>query len=99
MAFDRNARVSGRITIVTGVAGFLGSAVARALAADGRRLRGIVRGSSPRGNLADFPGELVEADLRDEGAVRAAMAGVGALFHVARRLPAVGARSERDHRQ
>ncbi len=72
-----------RITIVTGVAGFLGSAVARALAAEGRQVRGIVRGSSSRANLADFPGELVEADLRDEHAVRAAMRGGGQLFHVA----------------
>lgn len=71
------------ITVVTGVAGFLGSAVARALAAQGRTVRGVVRGSSPRANLADFPGELVEADLRDEDAVAQAMQGAGALFHVA----------------
>jgi len=69
--------------VVTGVAGFLGSAVARALAAQGRRVRGVVRGSSPRANLADFPGELVEADLRDEDAVARAMQGAGSLFHVA----------------
>jgi dihydroflavonol-4-reductase len=76
--------VEGSITIVTGVAGFLGSAVARVLAADGRRVRGVVRGSSPRSNLADFPGELVEADLRDEAAVARVFAGEpGELFHVA----------------
>jgi len=76
--------VEGSITIVTGVAGFLGSAVARVLAAEGRRLRGVVRGSSPRGNLVDFPGELVEADLRDEAAVARVFAdGAGELFHVA----------------
>lgn len=75
--------MDGDLTLVTGVAGFLGSAVARRLAASGRRVRGVVRASSPRDNLADFPGELVEADLRDAAAVRAAMHGTGELFHVA----------------
>lgn len=75
--------MDGDLTLVTGVAGFLGSAVARKLADTGRRVRGVVRASSPRANLADFPGEIVEADLRDVQAVRAAMQGVGELFHVA----------------
>ena len=70
-------------TVVTGVAGFVGSAVVRALAADGRRLRGVVRASSDRTNLADFPGELVEADLRDRAAVTRTMAGAHTLYHVA----------------
>lgn len=68
---------------VTGVSGFVGSAVARALAARGARLRGIARSSSGRTNLADFPGELAEADLRDVEAVRRAMAGADTLYHVA----------------
>lgn len=72
-----------QISVVTGVAGFLGSAVARQLAAQGRRVRGVVRATSSRTNLADFPGEIVEADLRDAGAVARAMEGAGALFHVA----------------
>jgi dihydroflavonol-4-reductase len=71
------------ITLVTGVAGFVGSAVARALAATGRRVRGVVRKSSPAVNLADFPGELVEADLRDAQAMPAIFGGVRELFHVA----------------
>ncbi|HZU62657.1 MAG TPA: hopanoid-associated sugar epimerase [Novosphingobium sp.] len=75
--------MDGQTTIVTGVSGFLGSAVARQLAARGRRLVGLVRASSPRGNLADFPGELIEVDLRDEAGVARAMAGAGALYHVA----------------
>ena len=74
---------SNGLTVVTGVAGFLGSAVARALAARGERLRGVVRASSPRANLAAFPGELATADLRDPGAVAAAMAGATTLYHVA----------------
>jgi dihydroflavonol-4-reductase len=75
--------VDGDVTLVTGVAGFLGSAVARQLAASGRKVRGVVRASSPRANLTDFPGELVAADLRDVPAVVRAMQGVGELFHVA----------------
>ena len=71
------------VTLVTGVSGFVGSAVARALAASGREVRGLARASSPRGNLADFPGELVEGDLRDSAAVARAMTGADALFHVA----------------
>ncbi|HEX7850691.1 MAG TPA: hopanoid-associated sugar epimerase [Sphingomonas sp.] len=69
--------------LVTGVSGFVGSAVARALAARGAHVCGLVRASSPRTNLADFPGELVEGDLRDAQAVARAMAGVRHLFHVA----------------
>ena len=75
--------MSENITLVTGVAGFLGSSLARALAARGARVRGVVRASSPQGNLADFPGELVVADLRDAGGVATAMAGVGTLYHAA----------------
>lgn len=79
--------MSEDITLVTGVAGFLGSAVAealaRSLAGQGTRLRGVARESSARGNLADFPGELVSADLRDPAGVARAMAGVTTLYHVA----------------
>jgi len=71
------------IVLVTGVSGFLGSAVARALAADGQIVRGLARASSPRANLVDFPGELVEGDLRNAAAVTRAMQGVAHLYHVA----------------
>ncbi|PZO90709.1 MAG: NAD-dependent dehydratase [Sphingomonas sanxanigenens] len=71
------------IILVTGVSGFVGSAVARALAAEGRQVRGLVRASSPRANLTDFPGTLVEGDARDAASMRAAMLGVDHLFHVA----------------
>lgn len=71
------------VTLVTGVSGFVGSAVARALAAQGVTVRGMVRASSPHANLADFPGELVEGDLRDAAAVARAMAGARHVFHVA----------------
>jgi dihydroflavonol-4-reductase len=69
--------------LVTGVSGFVGSAVALALAKRGFELRALVRSSSARTNLEDFPGELVEGDLRDPDAVGRAMTGVRFLFHVA----------------
>lgn len=69
--------------LVTGVSGFVGSAVARAVAASGARVRGMVRASSPRANLGDFPGELVEGDLRDANSVARAMTGASHVYHVA----------------
>ena len=74
---------SADITLVTGVSGFVGSAVARRLAASGVAVRGLVRASSARTNLADFPGELVEGDARDPAAMARAMTGVRHLYHVA----------------
>jgi dihydroflavonol-4-reductase len=81
-------RIAARVAedgpvVVTGVAGFVGAAVARAAAAAGWPVRGIVRASSTRRNLADFPGELVTADLRDAEAVTRALAGARHLIHVA----------------
>lgn len=73
----------GETVFVTGVSGFVGSAVARALAEQGRQVRGLVRATSPRANLQDFPGELVEGDARDAASVVRAMEGVRHLFHVA----------------
>ena len=69
--------------LITGVSGFVGSAVARAVAATGAPVRGLARASSARANLRDFPGELVEGDLRDPAAVARAMAGVARVYHVA----------------
>lgn len=71
------------LALVTGVSGFVGSAVARRLAAAGYRLRGLVRATSPRENLGDFPGELFEGDARDEASVTRAAAGARVVCHVA----------------
>jgi dihydroflavonol-4-reductase len=70
------------ITVVTGVAGFLGSAVARALAAQGRRVRGIVRASSPR-QSGGFPRRAGGGRSARCGRGRIGHAGGGALYHVA----------------
>jgi len=75
--------VTDELTLVTGVSGFVGAAVARVLAASGRRVRGLARATSARTNLDNFPGELVEGDLRDAQAVQRAMSGARHVFHVA----------------
>ena len=71
------------IALVTGVSGFVGSAVARRLAASGVAVRGLARASSARTNLNTFPGELVEGDARDPAAMARALAGVRYVYHVA----------------
>ncbi len=73
----------GEAVLVTGVSGFVGSAVARRLADTGRQVHGLVRASSPRTNLTDFPGTLIEGDARDPVAMARAMAGMRNVFHVA----------------
>jgi len=72
--------------LVTGGAGFIGSSLARALVARGDRVRVIDNLSSGRReNLADISKdvELIEADIRDEAALRGALDGIELLFHEA----------------
>ena len=69
--------------LVTGAAGFVGAAVARALVADGHRVRALVRASSPRDNLLGLDAAIVTADLMDAAAVAAACVGADAVMHVA----------------
>lgn len=69
--------------LITGAAGFIGSAVARAALAQGYRVRLLVRASSPRANLDGLDADVAVADMRDQAAVERALAGVSCLLHVA----------------
>jgi dihydroflavonol-4-reductase len=69
--------------LVTGASGFVGSAVARALLAEGFAVRVLVRPSSPRDNLAGLDVTIAEGDLRIPPSLERAVAGVRYLFHVA----------------
>ncbi len=73
----------GDLVFVTGASGFVGSAVARLLAAKGYRLRLALRASSRRDNVESLGAEIVTADMRDEAALTQAMKGARYLFHVA----------------
>jgi dihydroflavonol-4-reductase len=70
-------------TLVTGATGFVGSAVARRLSLSGTRVRALVRPGSPRFHLDGLDLEFVSGDLRDAQSLRAAMAGIRHVFHVA----------------
>lgn len=69
--------------LVTGASGFVGSAVARALLAAGRRVRVLLRPSSDRRNVADLDVDVRYGSLEDHGSFDEALAGCGTLFHVA----------------
>ena len=74
---------AGGTVLLTGGSGFVGSAIARALLADGFRVRALVRPSSLRNNLAGLDLETVEGDIRDPRALERAMPGVRYVMHVA----------------
>ncbi len=70
-------------TLVTGATGFVGSAVARVLAARGHGLRLLTRQSSDRRNLTGLDAEVVVGDLTGPGSLRRAAAGCRYVVHVA----------------
>ncbi|MHA1597849.1 MAG: hopanoid-associated sugar epimerase [Alphaproteobacteria bacterium] len=70
-------------TLVTGVSGFVGSAVARRLIAAGHDVRAMVRPSSDRRNLEGLHVDVVEGDLTRPETLAAALKDCKALFHVA----------------
>ncbi len=70
-------------TLVTGAAGFVGSAVVRCLIDAGHDIRVLVRSSSNLSNLEGMPVEVARGDLTDAFSVKKAMNGCKFLFHVA----------------
>ena len=68
---------------LTGATGFVGSHVAHAFAAQGARLRLLVRPSSRLDNLEGLSAETVTGDLRNPDSFRSALADCEVLVHVA----------------
>jgi dihydroflavonol-4-reductase len=68
---------------LTGATGFVGTHVARELAAQGAQLRLLVRPTSNLRNLEGLPAETVTGDLLQPESLRPAIRGCDALMHVA----------------
>jgi dihydroflavonol-4-reductase len=71
------------LAFVTGATGFVGSHVARVLAAQGADLRLLVRPSSDLRNIQGLRAEPVTGDLRDAPGLKKAVSGCDVIFHVA----------------
>ena len=69
--------------LVTGATGFVGSAVARALASQGAKLRVLVRPTSDRRNLEGIAAETVTGQLENGTELAAAVSNCRMVFHVA----------------
>ena len=69
--------------LITGATGFVGAAVARAVAAGGAEVRALVRRDSDLRNLEGLSFEPAYGDLRDRESLRGALAGCAHLYHVA----------------
>jgi nucleoside-diphosphate-sugar epimerase len=73
---------SGRV-LVTGATGHLGANLVRRLMADGEEIRVLIRQGLANGALAGLDVERVYGDLRDTGAVDAAVRGCSRIYHCA----------------
>ncbi len=70
--------------LITGIAGFIGSSIARRLLAEGNRVRGIDNFSTGKPeNLAGLDVDVHEGDIRDSAALKMVCKGVHCVFHEA----------------
>lgn len=78
-----NSQSQGRLVLVTGGAGFIGSHLVDALVAAGLRVRTIDNFATGRRDLVNRAAEIVEGDIRDASSIEGAFDGVDTVFHVA----------------
>ncbi|HEX7048679.1 MAG TPA: NAD-dependent epimerase/dehydratase family protein [Longimicrobiales bacterium] len=73
----------GRRVFLTGATGFIGTRLARRLAADGDRLRCLVRADSDTAELERLGAERIEGDITDAAALVRGLDGVELAYHLA----------------
>jgi nucleoside-diphosphate-sugar epimerase len=78
-----NSQSEGRLVLVTGGAGFIGSHLVDALIGAGLRVRVIDNFATGRREFVNRAAELVEGDIRDASSIADAFDGVDTVFHVA----------------
>ena len=72
-----------RRTLITGATGTVGHAIARALLAEGRAVRALVRDAERAREVVPEGVELVTGDVTDAASVRRAVAGCDVVYHAA----------------
>ena len=70
-------------TLITGVSGFVGSAVARLLNEKNIPIKVLVRSTSPKSNLETLDAEIAYGDLKNMSSLEYALQGCDILYHVA----------------
>ena len=83
MTTNAESRKPGRLTLVTGGAGFIGSHLVDALVAKGMRVRVLDNFATGRRDYVNPAAEMIEADIRDASSMTGAFDGVDTVFHVA----------------
>ncbi len=74
---------SDSLTLITGATGFVGSAIARTMQANGYPIRLLARKQSNRANLAGLNAEIAEGDLTDRRSLTQAVRGCRYVIHAA----------------
>jgi len=82
-AAARGVLAAGERVAVTGAAGFIGSAITRALVGRGVDVAALVEPGIGHASLDGLQVEVVEADVRDAAAMESAIKGARTVFHVA----------------
>jgi nucleoside-diphosphate-sugar epimerase len=78
--------VQGKLNVITGATGLLGSHIAEALVARGERVRAFVRPTSDVSFLHGLGAELAVGDLHDPESLRRAVDGADVVYHCAARV-------------